>query len=149
MSLRLGVYDYRSHLTMDAENWATAGTFVWLGTYLLFFLGACFLYGREASTVRAAIAIGFSMLVLFNVMILAEYWDITNMQYSPQYEDPSYYGGYYNEVTYPAWQRPYYWGGVAIDIIGKTLAGIGLIIEGRQQITKRRMADYYSNLPTS
>lgn len=133
---------------MDAEVWAKTGVFIWLGAYLLFFIGGFLLYTHERSVPRALIAVGLGMLLIVNLMLLAEFWDITNITYNPVYEDSSSYG-WGNEDLYPQWQRWYYWTGVAMDVLGKTLAGIGLIMEGRQQITKRRMADYYNNLPTS
>ncbi len=133
---------------MNSEVWAKAGVFIWLGAYLLFFMGGVLLYTRERSAPRALITVGLGMLLIVNLMLLAEFWDITNITYSPLHEDSSYYS-WNAEDQYPQWQRWYYWGGVAIDVLGKTLAGIGLIMEGRQQITKRRMADYDNNLPTT
>lgn len=133
---------------MNAEDWAIVGVFVWLGAYILFFLGACLLYKRDRSTARLLLMIGTALLVTVNLALLAEYWEITNIQYNPIYEDTGHYGGFYVDDIFPAWQRWYYWGVVVIDIIGKTLAGISLIMESRQLINKRRMTEYYNNLPT-
>lgn len=133
---------------MDIGDWAKVGAFVWLGAYVVFFLGALLLNARERSTPRLLLVVGFALLVVVNLMLLAEYWDITNIRYSPIYED-SHYSSFMTGDAFPAWQRWYYWGGVALDVMGKSLAGIGFIMESRHQINRRRMEEYYSNLPTS
>ena len=59
------------------------------------------------------------------------------MQYSPAYESPQW-RSYINHPPYPEWQRILYWGTVLMDTLGKILAGVGLILEGRQQIAIMR-----------
>ena len=48
--------------------------------------------------------------------------------------DEESWSSYMDTPPYPAWQRYFYWGTAILDALGKTLAGIGLILEGRQQI---------------
>ena len=130
---------------MDAESWGKLGTFIWLGAYAVFFVGAVILNVRAPSLRRLIIVMGFAFLLVVNLMLLAEYWDITDITYNPIFEEESFTSW---APSYPAWQRWYYWGGAALDVIGKSLAGIGLIMEGRHQIKQRRIAEFYANQPT-
>lgn len=118
---------------MEEEDWAKFAIFTWLSAYMLFFVGSCFLLHKKATVPRWLIFIGTLFLSLVNIAMLVVYSDTIDLRYNPIYEDPSW-GTYMDADPYPAWQRYFYWGTALLDILGKTLAGIGLIAEGRQQV---------------
>lgn len=135
---------------MREEDWATLAIFVWLSAYMVFFAGSCVILRKKATIPRKLIFTGTLILVVINLLLLAEYLEITNMQYHPMYEDESY-RNFLGEHPYPAWQRYYYWGAIALDLLGKILAGAGLIAEGRQQIAilRYRQMQLYQPQPTN
>ncbi len=86
---------------------------------------------QSKNTGRWLIFSGTFLLVLVNLALLAVAHDIIDLIYTPYYETVVWG----KKSHYPEWQRYFYWGTALADVLGKLLAGIGLIMEGRN-ITK-------------
>lgn len=118
---------------MEGEVWSQYAIFTWLSAYVVFFIGACILLRKKATVPRGLVFIGTLFLLLVNLVMFAVYTDWVTMDYNPVFEDPAW-RSYMGDPPYPEWQRLLYWGTVLLDVLGKVLAGAGMIAEGRQQI---------------
>ena len=128
---------------MQEEEWAECAVFIWLSAYVIFFIGACVLLRKRPSMPRWLMFLGTLMLLLVNLALLAQFLDVTDMQYNPMYEDSSW--GF--DPPYPEWQRFYWWGCSAMDFLGKILAGTGMITEGRRLMTAFRFQEMQKYQP--
>ncbi len=131
---------------MQEDEWGKLGLFIWLSAYVVFFIGACVLLQKKPSMPRWLIFFGTGMLLMVNFALLAEFTEYTNMQYNPIYEDPSW-AGMGLQPEYPEWQRFYWWGCAAMDFLGKILAGVGLLLEGRRLMTAFRFQEMQKYQP--
>ena len=131
---------------MQEEDWAKLTVFIWLSAYVIHFVVACVLLNKRSSMPRWLMFIGTLMLLMVNLVMLAEYLDITSIQYNPMHEDPVFAGTGLSS-PYPEWERYYWWGCSAMDFLGKILAGTGLIIEGRRLMVAFRYREMQKYQP--
>lgn len=130
---------------MDEEEWGKLALFIWLSAYIVFFAVACVMIQKRSTAPRFLFFIGTLMLLLVNIALLAEFLEITSMQYNPIYEDARFSGSGFGH--YPAWQRLYWWTISGMDFLGKILSGIGLIMEARRLMTAYRFSEMQKYQP--
>ena len=117
---------------MDQGDWAELAIYVWLSAYIGFFIAACVLLKKAKNLGRWFIFSGTLLLLYVNFSLFAIAQDMIEMTYSPHFESSQWKSYGFGPPYYPAWQRYFYWGTVLADLLGKTLAGVGFIMEARQ-----------------
>lgn len=118
---------------MNEGDWAELAIHIWLFAYILFFMGACVLLKKARTPNRWLFFSGTLLLVFVNVVLFVIAHDIMDMRYRPYYESTEWRHSLGHDPYFPQWQRALYWFTALADVLGKLLAGIGLLLEGRRQ----------------
>lgn len=136
---------------MSEDDWAKMAVYLWRSAYIAFFIGAYLLIKNKKTLGRWLFFIGILLLLIVNISMLAVAHDVINLVYNPYFESETWNSYGYDGIEYPQWQRTFYWATALFDILGKSLAGIGLIIEGRSQVMAlhRQQMQQYQSHPSS